>query len=242
MAQNFNENYTLSYAGHYQGDGGAIDLTIPFQPDALFLYNYTAYGTTADNVECIWFRDFPAGDALIKKVIADDGATSDTNLNLETTNGVTVNNTAAGVTTSRFAMSAATAASPVVITTAAHGVTVGQNVRGRITKTAGMVELNDLTRNPYLAEALTTTTFALRDLDGNDVDGAAFTAYTSGGQFNILNHANGTVADPSSKGPVEYADDIWKLTLGTATQNNDNDEIYFVAWKYGQYIDLGDQA
>jgi len=237
MAQNFNENYTLSYAGHYQGDGGAIDLTIPFQPDALFLYNYTAYGTAADNVECIWFRDMPAGDALIKHVIADNGSTGSTNLQLETTNGVTTNNTAAGVTTSRFAISGATQASPVVVTTAAHGITVGEKVRARITKVAGMVELNDLSRNPYLVESLTTTTVALRDLDGNDIDGSAFTAYTSGGDLNILSHDSDL-----SKGPVEYADDVWKLTLGTATQNDNDDEIYFVAWKYGQYVDLGDQA
>lgn len=237
MARNYNENYTLSYAGHYQGDGGAIDLVVPFQPDALFLYNYTAYGTAADNVECIWFRDFPAGDALIKHVIADDGSTSSTNLQLETTNGISTNNAAAGVTASQFAISAATQASPVVLTTAAHGITVGETARVRVTKVAGMTELNDVTRNPYLATAVTTTTVSLQDLDGNDIDGTGFTAYTSGGQMNVLQHLTG-----ASKGPVEYADDIWRLTLGSATQNNDNDEIYFIAWKFGEYVDLGDQA
>lgn len=237
MAQNYNENYTLSYAGHFQSDGGAIDLTIPFQPDALFLYNYTAYGTAADNVECIWFRDFPAGDALIKHVIADNGSTGSTNLQLETTNGITTNNTAAGVTASQFAISGATQASPVVITTAAHGITVGNTARARITKTGGMVELNDVTRNPYQVTALTTTTLSLQDLDGNDIDGTGFTAYTSGGQVNILQHLTG-----ADKGPVEYADDVWKLTLGTGVVNDNDDEIYFIAWKFGQYIDLGDQA
>lgn len=237
MAQNFNENYTLSYAGHFESDGGAINITIPFQPDALFMYNYTAYGTAADNVECIWFRDFPAGDALIKHVIADNGATASTNLQLETTNGVTTNNTAAAVADSHFAISGATQASPVVLTTAAHGITVGSQVRARVTKVAGMVELNDITRNPYLFEAVTTTTGNLLDLDGNNIDGTGFTAYTSGGQLNLLNHLTG-----GDDGPVEYADDIWRLTLGTATVNDDGDEIYFIAWKFGQYIDLGDQA
>lgn len=234
---NFNENYTLSYAGHYQGDGGAIDLTLPFQPDALFLYNYTAYGTARDNVECIWFRDFPAGDALLKTVIVDSGSTGDQNLNLETTNGITENNTLAGVANSHFAISGATQASPCVLTTAAHGITVGERVRARVTKVAGMVELNDYSRNPYLFEAVTSTTGALYDLDGNAIDSSAFTAYSSGGQLNLLNHITG-----GDDGPIEYADDVWKLTLGSATQNNDNDEIYFIAWKFGQYVDLGDQA
>jgi len=237
MAQNYNENYTLSYAGHFESDGGAITLTFPFQPDALFLYNYTAYGTARDNVECIWFRDFPAGDALLKTVVADNGSTGDQNLNLETTNGFTTANVSAGVTASQFAISGATQASPVVLTTAAHGITVGEQVRARVTKVAGMTELNDISRNPYLFESVTTTTGKLLDLDGNNIDGTGFTAYSSGGQLNILNHITG-----GDDGPVEYADDIYKITLGTAVVNNDSDEIYFIAWKFGQYLDLGDQA
>lgn len=237
MAQNFNENFTLSYAGQFESDGGAINLTFPFRPDALFLYNYTAYGTAEDNVECIWFRGMPAGDALIKTVIADDGSTGDQNLNLETTNGITTNNTSAGVLNSHFAISGATQASPVVLTTAAHGVTVGERVRVRVSKVAGMTELNDISQNPYLFEALSTTTGALYDLDGNAIDGTGFTAYSSGGQLNIITHLSDT-----SKGPFEYADDVWRLTLGTAVVNNDSDIIYFIAWKFGQYINLGDQA
>lgn len=237
MAQNFNENFTLSYAGQFESDGGAIELTFPFRPDALFLYNYTAYGTARDNVECIWFRGMPAGDALIKTVIADDGSTSDQNLNLETTNGISTNNTAAGVDTSQFAISGATQASPVVITTAAHGVTVGERVRARITKVSGMTELNDISRNPYLFEAVSSTTGALYDLDGNEIDGTGFSAYSSGGQLNIITHLTGT-----DKGPFEYDADVWRLTLGTAVVNDDSDIIYFVAWKFGQFINLGDQA
>lgn len=237
MAQNFNENQTLSYAGQFESDGGVIDLTVPFQPDALFMYNYTAYGTLEDNVETIWFRGFPAGDALLKTVIVDDGAATIQNLNLETTNGIKENNVLAAVLDSHFALSAATAASPVVITTAAHGVAVGEQVRARVTKVAGMVELNDITRNPYLFESVTATTGNLLDLDGNNIDGTGFTAYTSGGQLNIVTHLTGT-----SKGPVEYQDDLWRLTLGSAVVNNDSDIIYFIAWKFGEFVNLGDQA
>lgn len=237
MAQNFNENYTLSYAGQFESDGGAINLTFPFQPDALFLYNYTAYGTARDNVECVWFRGMPAGDALLKTVIVDNGSTGDQNLNLETTNGITTNNTAAGVLDSHFAISGATQASPVVLTTAAHGITVGERVRARVTKVEGMTELNDISRNPYLFESVSSTTGALYDLDGNAIDGTGFTAYTSGGQLNILEHLTG-----EDKGPFEYSADVWKLTLGTAVVNDDSDIIYFIAWKFGSYVDLGDQS
>lgn len=234
---NQNENQTLSYAGQFQSDGGAIDLTVPFQPDALMLYNYTAYGTAGDNVENIWFRGFPAADALVKTVIVDDGTGTVKSSDLVTSNGVTENNTAAGVTSSKFAISGATAADPVVVTTAAHGVTVGEQVRVSITGVVGMTELNDIGRNPFLATALTSTTLSLQDLDGNDIDGSAFTSYTSGGTLNILTHLTG-----ASKGPVLYADDVYKLTLGTSVVNDDDDIIYFVAWKFGQFVDLGDQA
>ena len=237
MAKNYNQNYTLSYAGHFESTGAAIDLSLPFQPDALFLYNYTAYGTAADNVECIWFRDFPAGDALIKHVIEDDGSTGSTNLQLEATNGISTNNTAAGVDDSTFAISGATQASPVVLTTAAHGVTVGDRVRVRVTEVAGMTQLNDLDTNPYLFEALSTTTGALYDLDGNAIDGTGFSAYSSGGKMNIITHLTG-----SDKGPVEYEAADYKLTLGTAITNDDGDELYFIAWKFGDYQDLGDSA
>jgi len=125
----------------------------------------------------------------------------------------------------------------VVVTTAAHGITVGQKVRVRITDVLGMVELNSLTRNPYLAEALTSTTFALKDLDNNNIDGSAFTAYTSGGKLNLLEHLTG-----QGDGPVNYTPPVYTLTLGTAVTNDDADELYFIAWKFGQYVDLGDQA
>lgn len=237
MAQNFNENFTCSYAGHYQGDGGAITLVTPFQADCIQLWNYTAYGTARDNVEVTWFRGFPAGDALLKTVIADNGSTGDLSLNLETTNGITDASVAARVPASQVTISGATAASPVVLNTAAHGITAGDQVRVRITKVGGMVELNSISINPLLATALTGTTVSLQNLDGTDLDGSAFTAYTAGGQMNILTHLTGT-----DFGPVEYDPPVWQYTLGSATQNNDNDEIYFIAWKFGQYVDLGDQA
>lgn len=233
MTFNFNENQTLSYAGHFESDGAAFDLTLPFDPDCIKLYNYTKYGTDGSNVETIWFKDFPAGDALIKIVIENDGGSDRQSLDLETTNGITENDTAAGVTDTHATISGATAASPVVITTsAAHGFTTGDRIR--ITKVLGMTELNDISRNPYKITVLTTTTFSLQDLDGNNIDGSAFTAYTSGGQVNNLNK---TGADA-----ILYDPPVYKLTIGSVPMANDGDEIYFEAWKFGQYVDLGDVA
>lgn len=231
---NFNENFTLSYAGHFESDGAAHNITIPFEPDAIFLYNYTKYGTAAENVESIWFKDFPAGDALVKQVIADNGATANTNCNLETTNGVTTNNTAAAVADSHATITGATAANPVVVTATAHGFgAAAAVVRVRISKVAGMVELNEVNRNPYQATIIDANSFSLQDLDGNNIDGSAFTAYSSGGQANLLTHV---------ASPIEYADDVWGLTLGSVPMANDGDEIYFIAWKFGEYVDLGDVA
>ena len=147
------------------------------------------------------------------------------------------NDTAAGVTSSIYAISGATQASPVVITTAAHGITTGVSVRARISDVLGMTELNDLDRNPYSAKAASSTTLELYDLDGNAIDGSAFTAYSSGGKFNIISHESG-----DDQGPFLYADGIYKLTLGTAVDFNNGDEIYFRAFKYSSYSDLGDAA
>ncbi len=71
----------------------------------------------------------------------------------------------------------ATAADPVVITTSAsHGLSDGESVY--ITGVAGMTQLNGRTFN---ITSLTATTFSIQNSAGADVDGSAYTAYTSGG-------------------------------------------------------------
>lgn len=232
-----NENHTLSFAGHFQATGSALNLELPFYPDMLEVYNYTKAGTAGEVAKFSWFKDFPAGDAIVEKVIADSGATGNQNYTLETANGVTVNNTDAGVTSFRYSLTGATQAKPVVITTStAHAVPVGDKVRGRITGVKGMTQINDISRNPYELEALSTTTFALRDIHGNDIDGTSFSAYTSGGEVNLFSY------NSDALGAVEYDKDVYKLTLGSAIAANNGDELYFVAWKFSSYTDLGDAA
>ena len=71
----------------------------------------------------------------------------------------------------------ATAADPVVITTStSHGLSDGESVY--ITGVAGMTQLNGRTFN---ITSLTATTFSIQNSAAADVDGSAYTAYTSGG-------------------------------------------------------------
>ena len=70
----------------------------------------------------------------------------------------------------------ATQANPVVITSAAHGYSNGDEVF--VTGVTGMTQLNS--RN-YKVANKTTNTFEITDLYGNNIDGSAFTAYSSGG-------------------------------------------------------------
>lgn len=74
-------------------------------------------------------------------------------------------------------ITAATQASPVVITTSgAHGYSSGDEVY--ITGVSGMTELNG--RN-FQVTVLSTTTFSLQDLGGSNIDGSAYTAYSADG-------------------------------------------------------------
>ena len=70
----------------------------------------------------------------------------------------------------------ATQANPVVISSTAHGLSNGDEVF--ISGIAGTTELNG--RN-FLIANVAANTFELQDLNGVNVDGTAYTAYTSGG-------------------------------------------------------------
>ena len=76
------------------------------------------------------------------------------------------------------AISGATAASPVVITATAHGYSDGDIIG--IFDVLGMTELNGIT---YKVANKATNTFELTDVNDAAINGAAFTAYTSGGKI-----------------------------------------------------------
>ena len=69
----------------------------------------------------------------------------------------------------------ATKADPVVITATTD---FDDDDKVRILGVKGMVEINE---NIYIVASKTGTTFELKDLDGNNIDGSEFTEYVSGG-------------------------------------------------------------
>jgi len=98
----------------------------------------------------------------------------------------------------------ATAANPVVITAAGHGLSDGDKVH--ITDVVGMTELN---HDYYFVNTATSTTFELQNSSSVDIDGTAFTAYISGGEIRLcstsitgLDHLEGETVDILADGTV----------------------------------------
>lgn len=215
---------TNTYGGYLQSGGAAYNLILPWQADKLEWFNYTKFATDTNNIEGVWFRDFPAGDALI----LTRGTTTLTST-LEATNGVTINNLAGGFTDQHRTITGITTATPGVVTTsAAHGLVDGDRVV--ITKLLGAIG-QALNNNTYMVDVLSATTFALYDIYGVPVTVLA-TYSASGGQI-TRSGENFNVID----NPVTY-----RLLLGTAVMGADNDVIYFQATKFNAYFNLGDVA
>jgi len=210
----------------FTSGGAAYNLTLEFYPDYVEVINYTKSATVAQIVRSTWMRGFPAGDAISIQSIADNGSTGNLNSVLETTNGFTWAGSAAGFTATQKTITGATQASPVVITSASHGLSNGDRVR--ITDVVGMTELNN---REFVVALSATNTFALTDAQGNNIDGSGYTAYSSGGEANAI----GPTDD------VENAAETYILTLGTGVVGNDSDVMYVHAIKYpGGVTSLGD--
>ena len=215
---------TNTYGGYLQSAGAAYNLILPWQADKLEWYNYTKFGTDANNLQGVWFRDMLAGDVLIIS-----RGTTDLSSVLETTNGVTIANTAGGFTDEHRTISGITTATPGVVTvTVAHGLSDGDRVI--ITKLSGNIG-QELNNNTYVVDVLSATTFALYDIYGIPVT-VVSTYSASGGQITITGPSLGIV-----DAPVTY-----RLLLGTSVMGADNDVIYFVASKFNAYYNLGDVA
>jgi hypothetical protein len=213
---------TNTYAGYFQSSGSAYNITLPFYPDKFEWYNYTKFGTNSNNLQGVWFRDFPAGDALI---IAR-GTTTLTST-LETTNGVTNASTAGGFTNEHVTITGITTATPAVVTAAGHGLADGDRVV--ITKVIGTMAA-EINNNTYVVQVLSSSTFALYDIYGLPITTVG--TYTSSGQITKTGPSLYVVDNPPS----------YILTLGSAVVGNDNDIIYFVATSFNGYWNLGDTA
>jgi hypothetical protein len=214
---------TNTYGGYLISAGAAYDLVLPWQADKLEWFNYTKFATNDNNCQGVWFRDFPAGDALI---IAR-GTTTLTST-LEATNGVTIANTAGGFTDQHVTITGITTATPGVVTAASHGLSDGDRVV--ITKLTGNIG-DELNYRTFVVVVASANTFALYDIYGLPIT-VASTYSASGGQITKTGPELGIIdAAPS-----------YILTLGTAVMANDNDKIYFVATKFNAYFNLGDVA
>jgi hypothetical protein len=227
---------TNSYGGYLQSGGVAYNLNLPFFPDRFDWFRYTAFGTNDTNIQGTWFRDFPAGDALIIR-----RGTTDLTSTLETTNGVTNASTTGGFYNEHLTMSGATTATPCVVTTGTHNLTTGDRVI--ITKVIGTIapELNNQT---FVVRVLSSTTFSLYDVYGVPITTVG--AYGSSGQVTKIAPAAGNPSAPTN--PAYPHDAIIDqpsqaiITLGSAIMGADNDVIYFTAWKFNNYVNLGDVA
>ncbi len=213
---------TNTYAGYFQSDANAYNLVLPWQADKIEWFNYTKYATNDKNLQGVWFRDFPAGDALI----VARGTTTLTST-LEATNGVTNASTAGGFTNQHVTITGISTATPAVVTAAGHGLV--DNDRVVITKVIGTIaaEVNNQT---FVVDVLSSSTFALYDTFGLPI--TTIGSYSSSGQLTKTGPELGVVNNPPS----------YIYTLGTAIVGDDNDIIYFVAYKFNAYFNLGDTA
>lgn len=228
---------TNSYGGYLQSAGVAYNIILPFFPDKFEWFNYTKFATNANNVSGVWFRDFPAGDALI----TSRGVTTLTST-LEATNGVTDASTPAGFANQHLVITNITTASPAVVTTStAHNLSNMDRVV--ITKVIGTMAAQ-LNNKEYVVQVLSATTFALYDTFGLPI--AVLGAYTSSGQVTKDAPLLGLVGAPSVfPAPVNGIQNYPAqaiLTLGSAIMGADNDIIYFTAWQFNNYVNLGDVA
>ncbi len=229
---------TNSYGGFLQSAGATpYTLSLPFFPDKFEWFNYTKYATNDTNLQGVWYRGFPAGDALI----VARGTTTLTST-LEATNGVTNASTAGGFYNEHLVMSGLSTATPGVVTTTANH-NLSDYDRVVITKVIGTAaaEVNNKT---FVVRVLSATTFGLYDTYGVAV--TIVGAYTSSGQVTKIGPLLGdptqavTPAYPH-KAIIDYPP-VAQLTLGSAIMGVDNDVIYFTAWQFNNYVNRGDVA
>lgn len=225
---------TNSYGGYLQSAGVAYNLALPFFPDKFEWYNYTLFGTNTNNLSGVWFRDFPAGDALI----ITRGTTTLTST-LEATNGITDASTPGGFTNQHLLISDITAG--VVTTTTNHNLSDGDRVV--LTKIIGTVA-PQLNNNTYVVDVISATLFKLYDIYGVPIVQSG--SWTSSGQVTKMNPALGDVTQPAvgaypHQAVIDYPPTAI-LTLGTAIMGADNNIIYFTAWKFNNYVNIGDVA
>jgi hypothetical protein len=200
----------------------AYNLDVGFVPDRVKVYNATKWATDATNIEFTWYQLM--GSAVTLAMLCEDTATGTA---IITSNGISAYDSSAQAP-SPLVATGISAANPAVVTVASTA-TLNTGDQVRFSNVLGMTEVN-ATSNPYKIVVINATTFSLQDLKGVAIDSSAFTAYTSGGDINVLSIERG---DSGFQG----------VTLGSTIMGADNDLLYVECYQdCFDTIDKGDVA
>ena len=188
--------------------GTAKTIKIGFVPETIEVTNATKWATDGTVVKSIFHKGMAEGYALNE--IADD---SGINRSISTSDGFTMSE-GADFSVNQSAVSAITAANPPVVTVASTTGWASDNVV-RLKNISGMTEVLN---KDFKITVLNSTTFSLQDMQGNDIDGSAYTAYTASADDAAVNLS----LDVENDGGVE-------VTLGTNIVGVSSDIMYIEA-------------
>jgi hypothetical protein len=217
-----------------QSAAAAYNITLPFKADMIEWWNNTIYGTNTNNLSGVWFDGMT--DDIGGAMIIARGTTTLTST-LETANGVTELSDGSGFAATNVTPTEINVTTSVV-TSAAHGFTEGQFVRGtnfRSTPVAIATGCYGCNNRVFQIGTVTTNTFELLEPYTSTIaDLSAEVAFVSTGvaKFNLIGQELGTV-NPAP---------VYRYTLGTAVMGADNDIIFVRATKANVYTNLGDVA
>lgn len=153
--------YSRMAKGHFTSTGAAKFINLPFQPDAVELWNYSVYGTPANHgvAHAYWDADMGQGFAIEEVFNSTPVLTTDT----VTANGIS--SFSAGLMLQygpQLQIASITKANPAVVTTAsAHGLSTGQVVilEGLFqSATTGMPQISLM---PFVITVTGSTTFTI---------------------------------------------------------------------------------
>lgn len=231
--------------------GTAHTFSFNFQPDKVVFNNLSAWKATASGKPIsVWFRNQTTEAHAFQEQVIDSAAGSSFNFLDTATNGFTVDDLLGGQSSSHSAISAITAADPVVVTHAAYKFQTDQIVRITDLGNVGVSDrgMGQLNNNRYKIVVLSPTTFSLKDvITGEPINGISYTAYVSGGQVTLETHVislNNPQVSPYAVVPYlpnqfKYDPITYQLLAGTAVMGSNGDVFNIEVYKFGQVIDLG---
>lgn len=215
---------TNSFGGYFISGGVAYNLYLPFLPDKFEIWNFTQFGIASKKIGGLWFRGLTTAYAL--QYNTDSSTPPAITTAVPASNGFTLINTAAAFTDQHVTITGITTATPGVVTAANHGLANGDRVI--ISKLTGAIG-QELNFREFVAQSVTTNTFALYDVYGNPI--TVVSSYSaSGGQI-------------TKEGPrlgVKNSQPVYGMTLGTEVVGGDGDTMYFQATQFNSYFNYGD--